>query len=291
MKKAANSKTTKAAPHKKEVVKQIQDLGKKYPIIGVLNMESLPASSLLQMKKQLRGKVELVMTRKTLVKLGLKNLKLQNGEKLLENVKGMPALMFTKENPFALYKIIKKSKTPAAAKPGQTAPRDLVIPKGPTPFTPGPVISEFAALGIKAGVEGGKVAVKEDTTVVKEGEPINAKLASMLQRLGIEPMEIGLDLVCAYEGGVIYPRSVLDVDEKKFMADLMQAASEAFNLSVEAGIITKDNIELLLGKAFREAKQVGLEGGITAPELVEEVLAKAFREASSVASEGNLETH
>ena len=289
MKKAANSKTSKAATHKKEVVKQIQELGKKYPIIGILNMESLPASSLLLMKKQLRGKVELVMTRKTLVKLGLKNLKLENGEKLLENVKGMPALMFTKENPFALYKIIKKSKTPAAAKAGQIAPRDLIIPKGPTPFTPGPVISEFAALGIKAGVEGGKVAVKEDTTVVKEGEPINAKLASMLARLSIEPMEIGLDLVCVFEKGVIYPRSVLDVDEKQFMADLMRAASEAFNLSIEAGITNKDNIEFLLGKAFREAKQVGLDGGVLAPELVEEILAKAYREASSVASEGNIQ--
>lgn len=173
-------KTCKAAPEKKAVVKQIVDLGKKFPIIGILNMENLPAGSLLQMKKALRGKVELVMTRKTLIMKGLGDLKLAGGEKLLENVKGMPALMFTKENPFALYKIIKKSKTPAAAKAGQLAPRDIVVPAGPTPFTPGPVISEFAALGIKAGVEGGKVAVKADTTVVKEGQPINAKLASML---------------------------------------------------------------------------------------------------------------
>ena len=284
-------KTTKAAPEKKAVVKKILDFGKQYPIIGILNMENLPAGSLLQMKKQLRGKVELVMTRKTLIQKGLKDLKLQGGEKLLEQIKGMPALMFTKENPFALYKIIKKSKTPAAAKAGQIAPRDLVVLKGPTPFTPGPVISEFAQLGIKAGVEGGKVAVKEDTTVVKEGEPINAKLASMLQRLGIQPMEIGLDLSCVYEKGIIYPRSVLDIDEGKFMQDLTLAASEAFNLSVETCFITKENVETLLSKAFREAKAVGLEGGVLAPELVEEILAKAYREAQSVASEGNVQVN
>ncbi|MEM3154259.1 MAG: 50S ribosomal protein L10 [Candidatus Woesearchaeota archaeon] len=282
------AKTSKAAPEKKEVVKKILTLGKQYPIIGILNMEGLPASSLLQMKKQLRGKVELVMTRKTLIELGLKNLKLENGDKLIENVKGMPALMFTKDNPFALYKIIKKSKTPAAAKPGQIAPRDIIVPAGPTPFTPGPVISEFAALGIKAGVEGGKVAVKADTTVVREGEPINAKLASMLQRLGIEPMEIGLDLSCVYEKGIIYPKSVLDIDETKFMQDLMGAAGGAFNLAIEISYTTPDTIETLLGRAFREAKAVGIEGSFMAPEIVEEILAKAQRQAQAVATEGNI---
>ena len=284
------SKTSKAAPEKKDVVKKIQQYGKQYPIIGLLNMENMPASSLLQMKKQLRGKVELVMTRKTLILRGLKDLKLTGGEKLIEQLKGMPALMFTKENPFALYKIIKKSKTPAAAKAGQLAPRDIIIPAGPTPFTPGPIISEFAALGIKAGVEGGKVAVKQDATVVKEGEPINAKLASMLQRLGIEPMEIGLDLICAYEKGIIYSRSILDIDETKFMQELMGVAGGAFNFAVEITHITKDTIEALLGKAHREAKAVGIEGNVMEPEIMGEVLAKAQRQAQAVASEGNIQT-
>ncbi len=258
------TKTSKASPEKKEVVKKIVTLGKQYPIIGILNMEGMPAGSLLQMKKQLRGKVELVMTRKTLIVHGLKEMKLENGEKLIENVKGMPALMFTKDNPFALYNIIKKSKTPAAAKPGQIAPRDIIIPAGPTPFTPGPVISEFAALGIKAGVEGGKVAVKVEATVVREGQPIEAKLASMLQRLGIEPMEIGLDLSCVYEKGIIYPRSVLDIDEVKFMLDLIGASTSALNVAVDIGFITKDNVEVFIGKAFREAKAVGEEAKIPA---------------------------
>lgn len=283
-------KTTKAAPAKKEVVKKIIDFGKKYPIIGLLNMENMPASNLLKVKKQLRGKVELVMTRKTLITLGLKQLNLPEGDKLLAKVKGMPALMFTKENPFALYKIIKKNKTPAPAKAGQEAPYDLIIPAGPTPFTPGPVISEFAQLGIKAGVEGGKVAVKVEATVAKEGAVISAPLASMLQRLGIQPMEIGLDLLCVYEKGTIYPKSVLDIDETKFMQDLTGAANGAMNLAVEITFLTKDTIETLLSKAHREAHAVGIEGSIPEPELVEEILAKAHQQASAVAEEGKIQT-
>ena len=280
--------TSKAAPEKKEIVRKITQFGKQYPIIGIINMENLPASSLLVMKKQLRGKVELVMTRKTLIKKGLESLKLENGENLVTQIKGMPALMFTKENPFSLYKIIKKSKTPAAAKPGQIAPRDIVLPAGPTPFTPGPVISEFAQLGLKTGVEGGKVAIKQETKVVKEGEPINAKLASMLQRLGVEPMEIGLNMSCVYEKGIIYPKNLLDIDEKEFINKLSGAAQEAINLAIEAGHFTKETITILIGKASREARTLALEAEIITPETAEDALARAYNEANSVAEEGNI---
>jgi len=283
----ANEKTCKAAQEKKDVVAKIEKFGKEYPIIGILNMEGLPASTLLRVKKQLKGKVELVMTRKTLLQRGLSNLKLNGGDEVINRLKGMPALMFTRENPFALYRIIKRSKQPAAAKPGQIAPKDLMIQKGPTPFTPGPVISEFAALGVKAGVEGGKVAVKEDKIVVKEGEVIKPNVASMLARLGVEPMEIGLDLACVYEKGTIFDKKILDVDEKQFMANLIGAASSGLNLAVEIGYTNKDTITLLLTKAVRNARGVGIEANILAPEILGDVLAKAERIATQIKNQTN----
>lgn len=283
----ANEKTCKAAQEKKDVIVKIEKFGKEYPIIAVLNMEGLPASTLLKVKKQLKGKVELVMTRKTLLQRGLANLKLKGGDDVIGRLKGMPALMFTKENPFALYKIIKKSKQPAAAKPGQIAPKDLIIQKGPTPFTPGPVISEFAALGVKAGVEGGKVAVKEDKVVVKEGEVIKPNVASMLARLGVEPMEIGLDLSCVYEKGTIFDKKVLDVDEKQFMANLTGAAIGGLNLAVEIGYTNKDTITLLITKAVRNSRAVGIEANILAPEILGDVLAKAERIATQIKNQTN----
>ncbi|MEM4246883.1 MAG: 50S ribosomal protein L10 [Candidatus Woesearchaeota archaeon] len=280
-------KTSNAAPQKKAVIKKIQELAKKYPIIGVLNMHSLPAAQLARMKAQLRKDVEMLMTKKSLILLAMDKLKeskkgIEGLEKVLPE---MPALIFTKENPFAIFKTIKKSKSKAPAKAGQLAPFDLVVPAGPTPFAPGPVLSELSMLGIKAGVEGGKVVVKQDCTVCKAGQPIKPTLASMLARLGIEPMEIGLDLVAIYEAGMIYPKAILDIDETKFMSDLTTAASWAFNLAIEASYLSKDTAEQLLQKAFREAKAVALEGGVMEPELMEELLAKAEREAMSLQSE------
>lgn len=285
------TKTHKVAQEKKDVVKKIVKHIKDYPIVGIVNMENLPAAQLQKMKKQLRGKIEMLMTKIKLTNLAIDEAKTARKgiEALQPYVKGMPALLFTKENPFSLYKILKKSKSAAAAKAGQLAPKDLVVPAGPTPFTPGPVISEFAALGIKAGVEGGKVAVKQDAVVCKEGKAISAPLASMLARLGIEPMEIGLDLVVVFENGTIYDKKVLDIDETVFMGKIMQAASESFNLAVEVALPMKDTIEVLIAKGFREAKAVALEGNILADAVVAELVEKAEREMLALTSTANIQ--
>lgn len=256
-----SEKTAKAPPAKKSQAKRIIDLAKAYPIIGVADMENLPAPQLQRMREQLRSQVEIFMTKKRIMLKAIDTIKDKPGfEKMKEHMKGMPALIFTKENPFSLFKALKKSKSKAPARAGQLAPRDIIIPAGPTPFTPGPIIGELGALGIKAGVEGGKIAVKVDSMVCAEGKPISDKLAGLLLKLGIEPMEIGLNVTAVYEKGTIYTKNVLDIDEDKFMHDLMLTASQAYGLAMEIGYTTKETVELLLQKAEREAKALEAEG-------------------------------
>lgn len=270
-------KTARVAEYKKKIVQSIVKCIKEYPIIGVANMENLPAPQLQAMRAKLRGKVYLIMTKKRLMKIALEQVK--NDKKDIEDLEkyfeGMVALVFTKDSPFKLSKTLQESKSPAPAKAGQTAPRDLIIPKGPTGFAPGPIISELSSVGIKTGVEQGKVAVKEDSLVAKKGEKINPKVAEVLARMGIEPMEVGLDLVAAYDDGIIYPKDILLIDEKEFMGKLNSACSGAFNLAMFIEYPTKDTINLLLGKAFNDAKAIGLSQNIIDEGVIEELLGKA----------------
>ncbi len=279
------------AAAKKTEVKELISLFSKYPIIGIVNMEGLPSSQLGGLKKALRGKADLYMTKRRLMKIAIEEAKskVPQLETIIPHLKGMPAFLFTKENPFALYKFLKKNKSPAPAKAGQESPRDITVPAGPTPFAPGPVISELAAVGIKAGVENGKVAVRQDSLVIKQGEKFKGPLAAMLARLGIEPMEIGLNVVAVFEKGIIYDRNVLDIDETQFMANLMGAASEAFNLAADIAYLTDDNKELLIGIAFREAKAVALESKFLADLVAAEIVEQAEREARAVAGEAKVE--
>ncbi|MEK6964317.1 MAG: 50S ribosomal protein L10 [Nanoarchaeota archaeon] len=278
---SAQKYVTQPAKKKIEAVSTFVKLIKEYPIIGVVNMQNLPARQLASMRKQLRGTVLIQMTKKSLLHRTLETI---GGDyaKLIPYFKGMPALLFSKENPFKLFKILKKNKSKAPIKAGQQAPNDIIIPAGPTPFAPGPIIGELSQNKIAAGVEGGKVAIKKDSLVAKEGDIISPGLSSILLRLGLQPMEIGLDLVAVYEKGEIMTKDVLDIDETVFMKQIQTACSEGINLAVYAGYTVKDTIELLVAKAVREARALSISEDILTSDTTGDILAKAEREMNAL---------
>ncbi|PIN73240.1 50S ribosomal protein L10 [Candidatus Woesearchaeota archaeon CG10_big_fil_rev_8_21_14_0_10_45_16] len=273
--------------------KQVQELVKEIqnnPIVGLLNMQNLPAQQLQKMRDTLRKKgVKMTMARKKLLTLALNESKKENIDQLVAKIKGMPALLFSDANPFTLYSTIQKNKSEAPAKAGQTAPRDIVVKGGPTNFAPGPIISELAAVGIKTKVDAGKLAIINDVTVAKEGAVISGKLAETLKRLDIKPMEIGLDLVAVWEDGLVFDAKQLRVDEAEYTQNFIQAATWAFNLAVEAGYPTKETTEVLVQKAFREAKAVAIEAAVLTAETRDEILARSEQQALSVKKEAKLD--
>ena len=272
---------------KKKTVAQLTKLINDHAIVGAVNMENLPARQLQIMRETLRETVSILMAKRRLIKVAVEQSNKPGKEKLLEHLRGMPALLFTNENPFTLFKILKKNKSKGPIKGGQTAPNDIVVPAGPTEFSPGPIIGELGGFKIKAGVENGKVAVKEDSVVCKEGEVVDTKLAALLTRLKINPMEIGLDLVAVLEEGDIIPKSVLDVDEEKYLADVALAGQETMNLSVFIGFPTKDNINIMLCKAAGDARALALSENILTEDTVNDILSKAEREAAALKQKTN----
>ena len=275
---------------KKELVQSLISDMKGYNVVGVVNIEALPAQQFQIMRATLRDKdVKIVVARKKLLTRAIKESGLKDIDQLIAKYKRMPALLFAKSNPFALYSSIQKNKSEAPAKAGQLAPKDIIIKEGPTNFAPGPIISELAAVGIKTKVDAGKLAIVSDATVAKEGDVISENLASMLKRLDVKPMEIGLDLVAVWEEGFVFDAKTLAIDEDEFRQTITQAAQFAFNLSVEVAYPTKDTIELLIQKAARNSKSVAVEGVYLCDETKEAILAKAERQATAVKSEAKLD--
>ncbi len=267
------------AEYKKKIVTEFVDLMKQYPIVGAVNMENLPASQLQTMREKLRGTVLIKMTKRRLLNIALdKAEEFKPGiSKLKESLIGMPAMLFTEENPFKLYKTLAKSKSKAPAKAGQVAPNDIVVSAGPTNFAPGPIIGELGSFGIKAGIENGKVAIKEDKVVAKRGDVISPKLAAILTRLEIYPMEVGLDLVAVYEEGSILTKDILEVDESEYIEKIKLAHSYAYNLAIESSFFTAETTTQLLVKAYSTAKNLAIDTGLITPELIEDTLITANR--------------
>jgi large subunit ribosomal protein L10 len=269
---------------KKKSVLDLKDTIDKYPVVAIINLENLPARQLQKMKTKLRKDLEIKVAKKSIIEHALELSNKKNITKLVDYLQGSPALLLSKENPFRIYKLLKQSKSSAAIKAGQITPKDLTIPAGPTPFAPGPIIGELGMLKIKAGIEAGKVVIKEDAHVAKKGDAVNDKLASLLMRLGIEPMEIGLNLVAAYENGDVLIGDVLDIDDKAFMVKIQTAAREALNLAVDVAYPTKDTIILLIQKSSRDSKAIAVERDILADEVVDQILAKADAQANAISN-------
>ncbi len=279
--------TAHVSEAKKLAVKEFATIVTQYPIVGVVNVQNLPSPQLAKIRGSLRNNgIIIKMTKKRVLKIILEAAEKQKPgiSKLTESLGGMPALIFAKDNPFKLYKTIQSKKSIAPAKAGQIAPRDIIVPAGPTGFAPGPVIGELGQFKIKAGIDNGKVVIKEDAVVVKKGEVISLGLAGILTRLNIQPMEIGLDLVSVFENGFVFGSETLAVDEKAFIAKITQAHQEAFNLAVDCAILNSATTEFLLGKAFTEAKALAIEQAIVSKDVIDDILARANAQATSVES-------
>ena len=231
-------------------VELLKSLITKYKTVGLLDINNLPSPQLQSMRKKMEGEIR--VTKKRLLRIVLKEMD-KGLEKLgvcLDDI--VPTLILTNDSSFKLAKFLRQNKIQVPAKAGQIAPKDLIVTAGPTALPPGPIIGELGAAGIKASVEGGKVTVREDSVVVKEGEEIKGNVADILGKLGVKPMEIGLNLVATFEDGSLLKRDILEVDDKVYMDKLKAIVNSAINLSVKIGYVTKDNVQLVLRKAQSE---------------------------------------
>ncbi len=268
---------------KKDEVEDIKKLINNYPLFGVVAIGGIPAKQLQKMRKGLQGTAVLKVARNTLIKRAFDESN-EDVRKMDEYIDSQTALIFTENNPFKLYKVLEQSKSPSPIKGGAVAPNDIVVEAGPTSFPPGPILGDLQSVGIPAAIDAGKVVVRETKTVAKEGEVVSQKLASMLTRLEIYPVTVGLDLRAVLEAGSVFTPDVLAIDESKYFSDIVLATQQAFNLSVNATYPTKDNITAIISKAASEARNLGINATVYEPDIMGSLLGKAQSEMLSVAS-------
>ncbi|MDP4012521.1 MAG: 50S ribosomal protein L10 [Candidatus Nanoarchaeia archaeon] len=242
---------------KKDEVKDIIRLFNEYPVIGVINLQNLPALQFMKIRTSLKNIMKTKITKRRFIIKAIEQLKDKpHVEKLLPYLNGMPSLVFSKDNPFSLYKKISKNKSSAAAKAGQIAPNDLGVDAGPTPFAPGPIIGELGKLGLKTEVKEGKINLKEGKILVKTGQIITTEVSDLLAKFGVEPMEIGLNLVATYQSGEVLDKNVFGIDEKEYVDNIKKAFTWARNLAVFIEHPDPEILKLVVQKAQITAKGV-----------------------------------
>ena len=144
--------------------------------------------------------------------------------------------------------------SPAKAKTGQIADKDLEIPEGPTELMPGPAVSELSALGIKIQIEKGKITIKEPKIIVKKGEKISRGATEMLNKLDIKPFKVGFIPICSFDTKEKIFYSEIKIDKEGTIEQLKTDYSKALAFAVEIGYSTKNTIKFLISRAGMHEK-------------------------------------
>ena len=264
---------------KADKVQELKDFLSKYNAVGIASLEKVRSAQLQLLRKKLAKNACLRVVKNSLIVRAVSETMDASGMgKLEEHLTGPNLYLFTNLNPFKLAILLDKSRVNATARGGDVAAFDVTVPAGNTGLPPGPIISQFTAVGLRTRIEAGSVYVSKATMVVKKGDPISTPLASLLSKLGIKPVEVGLSLKVVYDDGSIITEEDLVVDLDEVQRSVEEAHRFAFNLSLEAAIPLPENISFLLRRGHQEAYSLALNAGVSTPDTVKDLVRKANME-------------
>ena len=272
-------------PEKAETVDRVAALAGKYPVLAVTSLSKVRATQLMAVRKALRGHAEVFVVKNKLAVLGLKKAGIKNSEELLSHLTGQNALIFSTYDPFKLFLTLDKSHVYLAARAGDRAPNDIMVPAGNTNLPAGPILSEFREAGIQTKIEGGSIWVNKDSVALKKGTEVTPKLASLLSKLNIKPIRAGLSIALAYEDGLIYSGDLGAIDLEKYRQNLVDAYSSSRGLAILIGYVTRETAPEVLAKAYREAMSLAAEAGFVTKETAPMIFGRAEAEAAALTAE------
>jgi len=269
---------------KSQMYQTLQEMPKKYPVCALIKMEKVRSSQILPLRKKLKDDVQFVSIKDAVAKKALEKLDIPGIKGIIEQLSGQCMLLFTNMSPFKLNVLLAKNKIMMFARGGDIASMDIKIPAKNTGIAPGPMLTEFKEAGIPTKIDQGTIWIAKDSVPVQKGGAISEKLATLLQKLDIKPVEAGIALTAALEKGLVYKKEELVIDVEAVRNEIAKAHQEAVSLSIEAAYVTKDNISQILAKAAQYARSLSIESGFLTSDTKEQVLQKAHAQAKSVAS-------
>ena len=270
---------------KAQMYEQLQEFPKKYKVMAIIKMAKVRSTQILPLRKTLKGQVEFVSVKDKIAQKALEQLDIPGIKDMIGELKGQIMFMFTDMSPFKLNVLLAKNKIMMAARGGDVASVDVVVPAKNTGIAPGPMLTEFKEAGIPTKIDQGTIWIAKDSTPVEAGGIINEKLAGLLGKLDIKPVEAGISLYSALEDGLKYSETEMIIDVEKIRNEFAQAHQEAVSLSIKAAYITADNVSQILAKAAQSARSVSVESGFMTDETKEQILQKAEAQAKGVAGQ------
>jgi large subunit ribosomal protein L10 len=238
-------------PKKKRIMYQnLQDVVKSYNVIALSKINKVRATQLMTIRKKFRNDIKILVIKNKVAQRAFEKVtNVQALGKMINGLEGQCALMFTNINPFKLNLVLSKNKVFLSAKGGDIVTKDVTIPAGNTGITPGPVLSEFKEANVPTKIEQGSIWVSRDTVIAKSRTIISQKLASLMSKLNIKPIEAGISVHSAIAENMFFSESDLKVDLEEYRDKLLNHFLSAVSISIEAGYTTTETVKPMIARA------------------------------------------
>lgn len=266
-----------------QVHEAVSDM-KKFKTVALLDLRRLPTALFQTLRKRIRedgGRV-LVLKKPVVSRVLAANPKLKSH---VADCNKPVALIYTNHSPYEINSFFKQNRKKRAAKIGDVATSDIVVPEGETDLPPGPALSELKAGGLNVQIKAGKIAITRESVVARAGEKLTTPKVKALQTLGVMPFEIMANMITASDGEYCYSKELLDMGDT-IVPDLTASLSQAVNFSINTGYPTSQNIGMLLGSAFRQSVSLSLNANIYSSSSIGQLLTSAIRQGMALESSG-----
>jgi large subunit ribosomal protein LP0 len=241
-----------------EKLNRLLDSYERILFVGVDNVRS---EMLHQVRKDLRGKAELLMGKNTLQRRiltdrGDATIK----EKLLDAgiLTGNRGMLFTNASLQEITEVLKRHRIQAPARVGAVAPCDVIVPAGNTGMEPTQT-SFFQALGIQTKISKGTVEITADKKVLSTGEKVDSSCAALLQKLNISPFFYECEVQYVWDRGVLFTQADLSITDDILEKELLAGINNLTAISLGAGVPTEVSFPHLVLDAFKDLLAITLE--------------------------------
>ena len=268
---------------KQELYQQMLELPKSYNVIALSKVNKVRATQLMKIRKKFHKEIIIKVIKNRVTQRAFEKISDMEGiDKLSSQLEGQCALMFTNISPFKLNLIFDQNKVFLLAKGGDITKTEIMIPSGDTGITPGPVLSEFKEANVPTKIDQGTIWVSRDTIVAKPADVISTKLASLLSKLNIKPIEAGIVVNYAIADKLVFAEDDLRIDINEIKNELGRSYNESISLAVESSYFTRESMGYLLSKASRQAQYLALESNYLSKDTAGQIISTEEMKAQNL---------
>jgi large subunit ribosomal protein LP0 len=179
---------------------------------------------------------------------------------------GNTGLIFTNGDLTAVKEILDTQVRGAPAKVGAIAPKEVVVPPGPTGMDPKQT-QFFQALSIQTKIVRAQIEIVNAVTVISEGDKISQSQAALLDKLKITPFEYKMVVRAFTENGKLFSAKVLDLKDDDILGFFQAGSQNLTCISLATGYVIPSATPHMIINAFKNLAAASIAADYNFPQL------------------------